>query len=66
MNLKSVTVVVFQSKVLTGGEGERGKGRVTERGSVRGSAKGKLETVLFSIDLSPDSHWLLLNKEEVG
>lgn len=47
MNLKSVTVVVLQSKGLTGGEGEGVTGRVRQRGSARGRAKGKLETVLF-------------------
>lgn len=63
MNLKSVAVVVFQSKDLTGGEGEG----ETQRGSVRVEAGGRL--FFFSIDLSPDSHWLLLNngpREEVG
>lgn len=47
MNLKSVTAVVLQSKGLTGGEGEGVTGRVRQRGSARGRAKGKLETVLF-------------------
>lgn len=48
MDLKSVAVVVFQSKGLTGG------GKVSEREGVReregqrkGRAKGGLETVLF-------------------
>ena len=44
MNLKSVAVVVFQSKDLTGGEGEKGG---AQRGSVRVEAGGRLETVLF-------------------
>lgn len=70
MNLKSVAVVVFQSKDLTGGE-RRGADREEER---RGSARKRerereRRLFFFSIDSSPDSHWLLLNKgprEEVG
>lgn len=52
MNLKSVAVVVFQSKDLTGGESERGEkargGRRREgEGQREGGQKGRLETVLF-------------------
>lgn len=54
MNLKSVAVVVFQSKDLTGGESESG-GREREgetergRGSARGRAKGKTGDCSFSL-----------------
>lgn len=45
MNLKSVAVVVFQSKDLTGGERE---GETAEKERVlEGGAKRRLETVLF-------------------
>lgn len=47
MNLKSVVVVVLQSKGLTGGEVEAERWSVRQRGSARGRAKGRLETVLF-------------------
>lgn len=53
MNLKSVAVVVFQSKDLTGGESERGREREGEtergRGSARGRAKGKTGDCSFSL-----------------
>lgn len=54
MNLKSVAVVVFQSKDLTGGESERGgereRGEMERgRGSARGRAKGKTGDCSFSL-----------------
>lgn len=47
MNLKSLAVVVFQSKVLTGGEREGD----TERGSAWVEAREDLRLFFFSIDL---------------
>lgn len=63
MDLKSVAVVVFQSKGLTGGGkvSERGGGQ-RERVSERVGQREGWRLFFFSIDLSPDSHWLLLNK----
>ena len=65
MNLKSVTVVAFQSKDLTGGEGEGERGREGEadrKGQQEGGRREDWRLFFLSIDLSPDSHWLLLNK----
>lgn len=59
MNLKSVAVVVFQSKDLTGGERE---GETAGKERVGGGQREDWRLFFFSIDLSPDSHWLLLNK----
>lgn len=70
MNLKSVAVVVPQSKGLTGGEGEGEGKKESQTWRVRrGRVKEEWRLFFYSIDLSPDSHWLLLNKEpweEVG
>lgn len=68
MNLKSVAVVVFQSKDLTGGESESG-GREREGGdgerervSEREGKREDWRLFFFSIDSSTDSHRLLLNE----
>lgn len=59
MNLKSVCVLVIQSK---GFNRWRKSGRQIERVS-REECNGKDGNCsLSSIDLSPDSHWLLLNR----
>lgn len=47
----------------------RRRGRVDSEGQYEGEQREDWRLFFFSIDLSPDSHWLLLNKgpwEEVG